>query len=40
MLINYYMCARPELFCKQNDDILALMRKTAPLQETSLTVND
>lgn len=40
MLINYYMCTRPELFYKQTDDILALMRKIAPLHETSIKVNE
>ena len=40
MLINYYMCTQPELFYKQIDDILALMRKIAPLHETSIKVNE
>ena len=40
MLINYHMCTRPELFYKQTDDILALMRKIARLHETSLKVNE
>ena len=34
------MCTRPELFYKQTDDILALMRKIARLHETSLKVNE
>ena len=40
MLINYHMCTRPELFYKQTDDILALMRKIARLHETSLKENE
>ena len=40
MLINYHMCTWPELFYKQTDDILALMRKIARLHETSLKVNE
>lgn len=34
------MCTQPELFYKQTDDILALMRKIAPLHETSIKVNE